>query len=82
MLEEKDKTLRDELIKERDRITNEIQMRQAKEAQLETEIASLNMAQVILFVCMFTSACLTNMAQVIRLYQVCLLLRVLEKEME
>ena len=46
-LEEKDKSLRDELIKERDRITNEIQMRQAKETQLETEIASLNMAQVI-----------------------------------
>jgi len=44
-LEEKDKSLRDELIKERDRITNEIQMRQAKETQLETEIASLNMAQ-------------------------------------
>jgi len=44
-LEEKDKSLRDELIKERDRINNEIQMRQAKEAQLETEIASLHMAQ-------------------------------------
>ena len=45
-LEEKDKTLREELIKERDRINSEIQARQAKEAQLETEIATMNMAQV------------------------------------
>ena len=45
-LEEKDKTLREELIKQRDLIAKEIQMRQAKEAQLETEIAVLQMSKV------------------------------------
>jgi len=44
-LEEKDKTLREELIKQRDLIAKEIQMRQAKEAQLETEIAVLQMSK-------------------------------------
>ena len=45
-LEEKDKSLREELIKQRDHISKEIQMRQAKEAQLETEIAVLQMSKV------------------------------------